>query len=1775
MRMMKYQYEIYYTAGKFLVAADALSRHPVEEDIAADEGSLEEDARTYVNSVVASLPMIQDRVCVVLAQHLRTEKLHIIYHLKKKMTDSMKFGPEWLRNMSADNPNLSLLSNAGGSATLSNSGSLANNANGSSLQSFGMTSNIPSQLAYQSGPRNTFPEFRYGREEMLSLFDKKCNTPEILPKFKKIFVDKVQLPLALTPSTEDELISQVPPIPNRASWIQRSPVGFNNPSRGTGRGGSVDRGRIRGKSNYLQIYQRPTAMFDDEDTRSALHKIERGCSDRNGVGDSLNTGVGNICGFGLHPEWSDTPNSSPRKDFSNHPRNLENWRRSRNEDGLEDHLTNYVGNMDGWRGSNNLSNNFLGSHRWGRSTSWRDDDSQPVNTTDAGYGIAPTMQRSNSTITTVNERGCAGISVTKTTQSPCGSTNQSSSRTSSSVSLLNVPSVRKTQWNANTGVGKSSSVDNEDILPEWAMEYPSDGGGTFDASGAFHGSVEETDDSTIDKQTERKNNSKCENSIHNNEANNVGNNKSQESTKVTNEPVEGDQHINNLIKCANIRDSIQLSEEKVENSLNRHAYKIRGIAEELGTKNPDIVQRHEESILNASTADMILQSTATSPNIGSYKTVVDNLLEESACNDKHDLSDRMQKVADDMIEKLIMDDDTVISNNNGGNEIKSEHIVQSAPIKSSAPVRNVFMAVSTIVSPQNSVIQIPDQSSPTIAPTLANGGGHKGIQLYRGSLVIDHPTMHHHNWKQQQLAEVELKNLTPIADLTHEINSSNSTTTNADLWYYRDPQSKVQGPFTAIEMTEWYRAGYFNGNLYVRRLCDSHFRSLGELIKLCNDNMPFTHSHLLPQLETLNLADTEVAKVEQTRRPVADYGLGYQAHQHLEHGSQLKGNMNIGDDFVVNNRKGIMAPLDISSMHFQMLPSPEILVYNDLAANECFQQLTPSEKETVLQQKLQRRADFFRNVSVVNNPLARLSPSGGTDQFYDVTIDESKKDDEFSQTTGAFINATKVPDTTAYLTAADFHINSPPLKQSIPTVFGESGKMDLLKDGPVGTEILDNLGIRMFMSAGNSNLALNPNQNPTEFIRNRSGDLLTDSEFILAGSSFDPNSVEVQSWLPSIVNRSPIVSHQSPNEWSDNLLVSIPTSAAQIISSDNVIVNFPLENPLQQKTTQQQKSIQGGLWTLSMLHQPQSDVTKQEQPLKNKTKLETISKAVPNCSPKAEQKYIPPKDSKISGTENQIDTTIQCKQHGSPMVESPAPITAICQYKFENAEKQHNVNTKRIIKLQSVSNKAAKEFDDSAKTNHQDLRRDLPEDKRRQKEEKKRLQAEEKRQQQKTDEDKRRQMIEEREQLQIQGHRRKAITGGNITCFTNSQAVEQPRVQSSIAPWSSQINVAATSGPCLAEIQKAERRERQMEQRQVERVRSGVVATVETLDPMLKWNAPLKEIPVKSFAEIQAEEAKRSDELTEAQRRKEQEELQVVAAMTTNSNSRIKNISAIWSGAKVWGSGSITGFWEEPVKLSTDVTPDNSIIETGSGAAKVVSSCSHNDSYNVSKQAAVGNQKIPPSIGASFSLTGQASNQVRNPNARPLRKSQTLPAIKNTGHSNGKTSKNNQQNSNTSTLSSCNKVPQKCGGNYTDSMAADKKNKNQSHNFPLSGRSSTNKKEDYENEFNVWCTKSLSNMNTKLDGENKESSDFGKQFLERRSTYKNLQRAQNAHKDDMCKPAPAITPCHTNENCDYKGRQKKVKKGKMTKLDARILGFSVTAAEGRTNVGDRVYVDAP
>jgi hypothetical protein len=58
-------------------------------------------------------------------------------------------------------------------------------------------------------------------------------------------------------------------------------------------------------------------------------------------------------------------------------------------------------------------------------------------------------------------------------------------------------------------------------------------------------------------------------------------------------------------------------------------------------------------------------------------------------------------------------------------------------------------------------------------------------------------------------------------------------------WFYLDPQGDTQGPFTAQDMSEWYKAGYFQESLMVRRSIDGVFIPLGQLVKVYGRTAPF------------------------------------------------------------------------------------------------------------------------------------------------------------------------------------------------------------------------------------------------------------------------------------------------------------------------------------------------------------------------------------------------------------------------------------------------------------------------------------------------------------------------------------------------------------------------------------------------------------------------------------------------------------------------------------------------------------------------------------------------------------------------------------------------------------------------------------------------------------------------------------------------------------------------------------------------------------------------
>jgi len=64
-------------------------------------------------------------------------------------------------------------------------------------------------------------------------------------------------------------------------------------------------------------------------------------------------------------------------------------------------------------------------------------------------------------------------------------------------------------------------------------------------------------------------------------------------------------------------------------------------------------------------------------------------------------------------------------------------------------------------------------------------------------------------------------------------------------WIYRDPQGNTQGPWSGLEMHDWYKAGFFSPELQVKKLEDNDYEPLAQLIRrIGNSREPF----LVPQI---------------------------------------------------------------------------------------------------------------------------------------------------------------------------------------------------------------------------------------------------------------------------------------------------------------------------------------------------------------------------------------------------------------------------------------------------------------------------------------------------------------------------------------------------------------------------------------------------------------------------------------------------------------------------------------------------------------------------------------------------------------------------------------------------------------------------------------------------------------------------------------------------------------------------------------------------------------
>ncbi|KAK4541649.1 hypothetical protein LTR36_007793 [Oleoguttula mirabilis] len=64
-------------------------------------------------------------------------------------------------------------------------------------------------------------------------------------------------------------------------------------------------------------------------------------------------------------------------------------------------------------------------------------------------------------------------------------------------------------------------------------------------------------------------------------------------------------------------------------------------------------------------------------------------------------------------------------------------------------------------------------------------------------------------------------------------------------WIYRDPQGETQGPWSGLEMHDWYKVGFFTSDLLVKKYEDPDYEPLAQLIRrIGNSREPF----LVPQI---------------------------------------------------------------------------------------------------------------------------------------------------------------------------------------------------------------------------------------------------------------------------------------------------------------------------------------------------------------------------------------------------------------------------------------------------------------------------------------------------------------------------------------------------------------------------------------------------------------------------------------------------------------------------------------------------------------------------------------------------------------------------------------------------------------------------------------------------------------------------------------------------------------------------------------------------------------
>lgn len=734
----------------------------------------------------------------------------------------------------------------------------------------------------------------------------------------------------------------------------------------------------------------------------------------------------------------------------------------------------------------------------------------------------------------------------------------------------------------------------------------------------------------------------------------------------------------------------------------------------------------------------------------------------------------------------------------------------------------------------------------------------------------------------------------------------------SDLWYYRDPQGKVQGPFTATEMLEWYRAGYFDENLYVKRVCDPQFMALGELLKLCSGTIPFVAAPApyMPQLLPANKGnDISVVPASASTKPVANHishaSLPAQLTQNppalenpmlnesnrfridLQNASQLGNDMQNASQLLhfVGSQNG-------SPQKFPQLEQPHLLnqqpmTIKSLAETEPWALLNPEQQATLMAMNNAQPISKERN----KTPIL-LKKRNKTDRF----IDHSQYGIQLRGTDDRLVDERAAEDRRQVPVPVPVNMIHPPpdsVQHMLHTISmqNQSQIPPVVENNPIKSLIMQ---LSMPKSAPPPNMLPAhhhlqqpshmqlPHDNrmppipqahnvhglweiplPSSVASNLHGNLIPNAAHILEQHMHAKakEAHQLDQWKKQQQQQlqTPMIHHELQQSMPNEL---IQQTEMFKIRNENFkeehIATEPSKPVIIEKTNANNPTPD------AKIDHNQSSVVANESDLRNNnaivakkvleklipddesdnlidSKSNKLNKNVPSTAATAKQAPIESKQNQKVALNNNNTQQLQQQQNG--IHDSGHSISA-------NTSIHNNSKGNAIAAVGPTAGgkTAATTKESSTKKKNKDKDQRLAEEKKRQ------LDEEE------------RQLLEEKKRLELIAAQRKAklVDQTAATVSRGDANGKRNNVAASIAPWSNIGDVGATNvvtSPLnFAEIQKAERERRaesyRMEQSLREQQTQAILEQQQQKDAVLKWKLKPQANQTKSLTEIQAEESK-------------------------------------------------------------------------------------------------------------------------------------------------------------------------------------------------------------------------------------------------------------------------------------------------------------------------------